>query len=751
MDNSLIDQDDPEKRIADLEHQLAERKRGAGLPPAGPHDTATARRFVAMAAPPSTKQMMKYTYVVMFGAMASLGAIYMALFLVGALLGTTDTVMKVGGPVVFFAFLLGAMPAYAMFQRRVNREKTVLIDVGAHGLTVSSRPGDVFTFGDAQLGKWTLAGYGGATKGTALHLRSGRHRFVLGGQDHRVAPETPLEAQPVDSVDASMWGPEFDELLTIVGRPRGLEVHGPTPGQPIRCVLVPNPMRMYSSSFFGMFKNTATALRLNANPPQPGVAIDVGDDAISVIDLTSNARLASASLAQVTATPAASTRSVPRMGVLTTAVLVVRVANSQPLTLGCPDWAGPPQASWSGTRTKLTYRFAWRGEVPAEEEPAFVVSDADWLTLVEKFGLAPRLEDRARPDAAGAPAPGETPLARPKRKLWIYAVVIAAIMFVVAPAMMFIASNVQNNRQNKADQLTADRERPFALPFTDLRVPHGVAVDAAGNVYVTDAHTNHVLKLAAGSSTPTVLPFTGLDFGSNVIDAATAGVAVDAAGNVYVADSDHSRVVKLAAGSSTQTVLPFKGLDAPQGVAVDSAGTVYVVDYSHGQVLKLAAGSSTQTVLPSSGNGASPNGNVAVDATGNVYVGFSKTHRRGPSEYYVMRLAPGSDTWTTLPTAPDNFRANLSTGEQDLAVDTRGNVYVITSTDTRGVWKLVPGSDNWTQLQGAPPLIDPLGLAVDPGGRSVYVTDHVGSRATGSGLPWEKDDAQGFVLKLPAG
>ena len=260
---------------------------------------------------------MKYTYMFMFGAMASLGAVYMALFLVGAIVGS-EAVMQVGGAVVFFAFLLGAMPAFAAFRRRMNREKTVLVGVGSGGLTVSPRPGDVYSFGDAQLGRWTLEGYGSVTKGTALHLRSGgRDRFVLGGRDHRVATETPLDAPPVDSVDATMSASEFDELLTMVGGPRGLDVHGPTPGQPTRCLLTPNPARMFSSSFFGMFKNTATALRLNANPPKSSVAIEVGEDAISVIDLTSNAHIASAPLAQVTATPAASTRSVPRMGVLT--------------------------------------------------------------------------------------------------------------------------------------------------------------------------------------------------------------------------------------------------------------------------------------------------------------------------------------------------------------------------------------------------------------------------------------------------
>lgn len=83
-------------------------------------------------------------------------------------------------------------------------------------------------------------------------------------------------------------------------------------------------------------------------------------------------------------------------------------------------------------------------------------------------------------------------------------------------------------------------------------------------------------------------------------------------------------------------------------------------------------------------------------------------------------------------------------------MDPAGNLYAITSTDTQGVWKLAPGSDTWIPLQGAPPLMDPLGLAVDTRG-NVYVTDHLGSRATGAALPWEDDDAHGFVLKLPAG
>ena len=58
------------------------------------------------------------------------------------------------------------------------------------------------------------------TKGTALHLGSGRGSFVLGGRDHRSATGTPLDAPPVDGVDAWMWAADFDELLTALGGPR---------------------------------------------------------------------------------------------------------------------------------------------------------------------------------------------------------------------------------------------------------------------------------------------------------------------------------------------------------------------------------------------------------------------------------------------------------------------------------------------------------------------------------------------------
>ena len=67
-------------------------------------------------------------------------------------------------------------------------------------------------------------------------------------------------------------------------------------------------------------------------------------------------------------------------------------------------------------------------------------------------------------------------------------------------------------------------------------------------------------------------------------------MAVDGAGDVYVTEIGNNRVVKLTAGSSTQTVLPFTGLNQPYAVAVDAAGNVYVADWGNNRVLKLPGG-----------------------------------------------------------------------------------------------------------------------------------------------------------------
>jgi hypothetical protein len=68
----------------------------------------------------------------------------------------------------------------------------------------------------------------------------------------------------------------------------------------------------------------------------------------------------------------------------TTPAMSVCVPGMQPMTVGCRNFAG------------LKRRFSWAGNVHiCNEPPAYEVSAADWLTLVEKLGLASHLEDAA--------------------------------------------------------------------------------------------------------------------------------------------------------------------------------------------------------------------------------------------------------------------------------------------------------------------------------------------------------------------
>jgi serine/threonine protein kinase, bacterial len=214
--------------------------------------------------------------------------------------------------------------------------------------------------------------------------------------------------------------------------------------------------------------------------------------------------------------------------------------------------------------------------------------------------LAPQSPPRGGPAPVARQAPGARPglFARMSRRARVAAgvAVFAVIAAVVATVIVVVGHQTSSP--------------PVVLPFTGLNSPRGVAVDAAGTLYVTDYGNSRVLKLAAGASAQTVLPFTGLNN--------PWGVAVDAAGTLYVTDWGNNRVLKLAAGASAQTELPFTGLKHPGGVAVDGAGTLYVTDWGNARVLKLAAGASAQTVLPFT-DLATPEG-VAVDGAGNLYV-----------------------------------------------------------------------------------------------------------------------------------
>lgn len=313
------------------------------------------------------------------------------------------------------------------------------------------------------------------------------------------------------------------------------------------------------------------------------------------------------------------------------------------------------------------------------------------------------------------------PSGRPRRRRGIGVLIGAAGLVIVTVAVIGIVASRSGAppRPNppSSPRSSVPASRQIALPFTGLHAPRGVAVDTAGNVYVSDIRNNRVVKLAAGATTQTELPFGSLYKPGFAVDRQAGFVAVGSAGDVYVATGATNQVLKLAAGADTPTELPFSGLKDPDGVAVDTAGSVYVADSGNNRVLKLVAGASTQAELPFTGlNG--PCG-VAVDTADNVYVTDCGNHR-------VLELSAEVGAVSEL----EDFRGLADLG---VAVDRAGNVYVSDTSDGQHgrVLKLAKAGGGPTEVPFSG-LTEPRGVAVDDAG-DVYVAD------------WYNDR----VLKLP--
>jgi sugar lactone lactonase YvrE len=132
-----------------------------------------------------------------------------------------------------------------------------------------------------------------------------------------------------------------------------------------------------------------------------------------------------------------------------------------------------------------------------------------------------------------------------------------------------------------------------------FRQPHGLGVDASGNVFVADTGNHCIRKITADG---VVTTFAGQAGQNDNIDGAGSlarfnqprGIAVDNAGNVFVADADNRSIreitpdgiVTTIARASAVTVAPASAADWTQSPIVPPrTGETERFDYSHAQTL----------------------------------------------------------------------------------------------------------------------------------------------------------------------
>jgi sugar lactone lactonase YvrE len=188
----------------------------------------------------------------------------------------------------------------------------------------------------------------------------------------------------------------------------------------------------------------------------------------------------------------------------------------------------------------------------------------------------------------------------------------------------------------------------------EIESPDGVAVDAAGNVYITDAQ-NHVVHKVDTNGTISIFAGTGVSGNTGDHGPATSaklngpwGVRVYRAGDVYISDVNANVVRKVDGGGTITTVAGngsggFSGdtgpatsakLAGPTGIWVDPSGNLLIADTGNDAIRQVTHATGTISTVAGIGTQAGTTGNggpatsakldepygITEDIAGNLYI-----------------------------------------------------------------------------------------------------------------------------------
>ena len=287
--------------------------------------------------------------------------------------------------------------------------------------------------------------------------------------------------------------------------------------------------------------------------------------------------------------------------------------------------------------------------------------------------------------------------------------------------------------------------------------PRGIAVDASGNLYVTDTFNHRIRKInPAGEVTTFAGSTAGFADGTGIAARFSypAGIAIDALGNLYVMDYGNNNIRKVTP-EGVVTTLAGNGLEQwgyadsmgnaakfnrPYGITIDTSDNLYVADTYNNRIRKISPAGEVTTLAGSTqgyanGTGSAAQFNqpygIAIDKSGNLYVldTYNNCIRKITPAGVVTTFA-GSNTSGHADGKGSKARFSLPNG---ITIDTSGNLYVA-DTSNNNIRKVTPAGEvttlagkynsrGYADGKGSKARFNmPNGIAIDASG-NLYIGD----------------------------